>query len=58
MTSKGVKENEALSDIPEDEIEQSSLQEEELCEHSDDIWKVENLDNYVDDHIHSRRFNA
>ena len=41
-----------------EKIRKFSLQEDELFEHSDDIWKVDNLDNYVDDHIHSRRFTA
>ena len=41
-----------------DEIREFSLQEDELFEHSDDIWKVDNLDDYVDDRIHSRRFTA
>ena len=41
-----------------EKIREFSLQEDELFEHSDDIWKVDNLDDYVDDRIHSRRFTA
>ena len=41
-----------------EKIREFNLQEDELFEHSDDIWKVDNLDDYVDDRIHSRRFTA
>ena len=41
-----------------EKIREFSLQKDELFEHSDDIWKVDNLDDYVDDRIHSRRFTA
>ena len=39
-----------------EKIREFNLQEDELFEHSDDIWKVDNLDDYVDNRIHSRRF--
>ena len=49
-------EEQASSDIPEDKIDEPTLHEGELSEDSDDIWVVENVDDYVDDRIYICRF--